>query len=91
MIPERGHLFLAIDPGAFSDPAQSRQRIRRHLDEIKRSRKAHGIEEILIPGERSFRARERSLASGIDILESVWKNTLVIARDLGVTPPSRLA
>jgi LDH2 family malate/lactate/ureidoglycolate dehydrogenase len=90
VVPERGHLFLAIDPAAFGDAAQSRQRMRRHLDEIKRSRKARGVGEILIPGERSFRARREALASGVEIPESVWQHTLSIAKDFGVIPPHLL-
>jgi LDH2 family malate/lactate/ureidoglycolate dehydrogenase len=87
VVPERGHLFIAIDPAAFGDPAQSRRRVRRHLDEIKRSRRARGVSEILIPGERSFRVRRETLSKGVEMLDDVWDHTLSIAKDLGVIPP----
>jgi LDH2 family malate/lactate/ureidoglycolate dehydrogenase len=82
--PRRGHLFIAIDPGAFGDSATSLALIRDHLDEIKSSRKAPGIPEIIIPGERSLRRRQESLVSGVELPERVWEHTLQIARDLGV-------
>lgn len=86
--PHRGHLFIAIDPAAFGDPALFRERTSNYAAEIKSGRKAHGVEEILIPGERSMRQRERSLASGIEMLDEVWKNTVRIAESLGVKPPA---
>jgi LDH2 family malate/lactate/ureidoglycolate dehydrogenase len=83
----RGHLFVAIDPGAFGDANLSAEHAATFLHEIKASRKAPGTSEILIPGERSRRHREEALRHGVPILRSVWSNTLKIAEDLGVAPP----
>lgn len=85
--PERGHTFIAIDPAAFGDVGTSLKRTRRFLDEIKASRKAPGVDEVLIPGERSFRTRRRSLAKGVELLESSWRNTVALAEDVGVKAP----
>lgn len=87
-IPERGHLFVAISPAAYGDDGIYRQRTRDYFDEIKRSRKAAGVAEILIPGERSMRQREKSLAGGVELLVEVWNQTAEIARGLGLEPPS---
>ena len=85
--PERGHTIIAIDPSAFGDTATNLKKTRRYLDEIKASRKAKGVDEILIPGERSFRTRRKSMQRGIEILEASWRNTLQLASELGVKAP----
>jgi LDH2 family malate/lactate/ureidoglycolate dehydrogenase len=83
----RGHLFVAIDPGAFGDAAASQRRTAAFLSEIKSGRKAAGSDEILIPGERGHRAKVAYLRDGVPLSASIWENTLRIAEDLGVTPP----
>jgi LDH2 family malate/lactate/ureidoglycolate dehydrogenase len=83
----RGHLFIAIDPAAFGEAELSAQRVAVFVGEIKGSRKAVGVSEILIPGERSRRRRDEALRNGVPILRSVWSNTLKIAQELGVTAP----
>jgi hypothetical protein len=35
-----------------------------------------------------MRQRRKSLASGVELLPEVWKNTIEIARELGLNPPS---
>jgi ureidoglycolate dehydrogenase (NAD+) len=87
-IPDRGHFFVAIDPATFGDLQFYRQRVREYLGELKSGRKALGISEIQIPGERSMRQRRRSLATGIEMLESVWQHTIDIARQSGVEAPA---
>jgi LDH2 family malate/lactate/ureidoglycolate dehydrogenase len=83
----RGHLFIAIDPGAFGDADLSTQRIAAFLPELKSSRKAPGVSEIRIPGERGHRLKKEGMRHGITLLASIWTNTLKIAGELGVTPP----
>jgi len=87
-IPERGHFFLAVEPAAFGDLESYRQRTRDYLAELKSGRKAPGVSEIQIPGERSMRQRRRSLATGVDMLDSVWLHTIDIARQSGVEAPA---
>jgi L-2-hydroxycarboxylate dehydrogenase (NAD+) len=83
----RGHLFIAIDPGAFGEARLNAERTATFLGEIKAGRKAAGVSEILVPGERNRRHRENALRHGVPILRSVWDNTLKLAADLGVAPP----
>ena len=49
---KRGHLFVAINPGAFGDRETSAKRTSRYAAELKASRKAAGVSEIVMPGER---------------------------------------
>jgi LDH2 family malate/lactate/ureidoglycolate dehydrogenase len=83
----RGHLFIAINPAAFGDPAANERRIAAYLSELKSSRKAPGVAEILIPGERGHRARQQAIRTGVTLPASIWTNTLKIAGELGVAPP----
>jgi LDH2 family malate/lactate/ureidoglycolate dehydrogenase len=87
-IPERGHFFLAVEPAAFGDRESYRQRMRDYLAELRSGRKAPGVSEIQIPGERSMRQRRRSLATGVDMLDRVWQRTIDIARQSGVEAPA---
>jgi LDH2 family malate/lactate/ureidoglycolate dehydrogenase len=84
----RGHFFLALDSGAFGEAALAAQRIVDFLSEIKASRKAPGVEEIYIPGERGHRAAEQFAREGVLLARSIWDNTLRIAKELKVEPPS---
>jgi L-2-hydroxycarboxylate dehydrogenase (NAD+) len=86
-IPQRGHFFIAIDPAVFGGRDPYRERVRAYLAELKNSRKAPGISEIRIPGERSMETRRRSLVRGVDMLASVWQHTVDIARQAQVEPP----
>jgi LDH2 family malate/lactate/ureidoglycolate dehydrogenase len=84
----KGHLFIAIDPAAFGDPGAFRDSVSAYIAEVKGSRRAPGVDEILVPGERSFAARRRALAAGtlpIDI--EAWQAAERVAAKLGVEMP----
>lgn len=83
----RGHLFIALDPAAFGDTALNEERTAAYIRELKSSRKAKGVTEIRIPGERGSRLKRQALQNGITLLDSIWANTLKIAADLGVEAP----
>ena len=61
---DKGDLFIAIDPSAFGDPKMFREMVEAHVVEVKNTRRAPGVEEIRVPGERSFREKERRLREG---------------------------
>lgn len=84
----RGHLFIAVEPSVFVEPAQFRKAVSAYLHDIGTSEKAPGFEEILIPGERGLRQRDESLEQGALIYESVWENTARLAREYGVSMPA---
>ena len=84
----QGHLVMAIDPAAFGDPAEFGERAERYIDSIKQSRKAPGVDEIRIPGERSAALRARQRADGVQVLLKTLQNLEPYARDLFVAMPT---
>ena len=51
----QGHFMIAISPTAFGDEAAFRAAVGAYVEEVKSSRKAPGVEEIRVPGQRAFR------------------------------------
>ena len=64
-----GHFFCLLNIDAFLDPGQFRARIDETIDQIKGSKRRPGVEEILIPGERSARKAAANMDSGIILTE----------------------
>lgn len=62
-----GHFFCLLNIAAFLDLTEFKQRIDETIDRIKGSKKRPGVEEILIPGERSARSAKANEAQGISI------------------------
>jgi LDH2 family malate/lactate/ureidoglycolate dehydrogenase len=84
----KGHLLIAIDPGMFGDEGVFLAAATAYLDLMKASRRAPGVEEILIPGERSFRERSANLERGtVAVEENAWKGAVGLAGVLGVEVP----
>lgn len=77
-------LVLALDPAAFGDLAAFKAAASAYLAQVKASRRAPGVAEILVPGERSFRARQAALTHGVQIEDGVWEDVARLARELGV-------
>ena len=84
---DKGDFLVAFDPGAFTDPTAFREAVLAHLDEVKSSRKALGVTEIRIPGERARIERARRLRDGVLIEGEVWQEVVGIARELKVPLP----
>lgn len=87
----QGHLLMAIDPAAFGDPEEFARRCEWYLQTIKQSRKAPGIDEIRIPGERSARLRGEHRTAGVEVLLKSFQNVEPFAKDLGVPLPGSVA
>jgi L-2-hydroxycarboxylate dehydrogenase (NAD+) len=62
-----GILLMAIDPGIFLPVEEFRKQVSLYLDFVKGSRKADGVSEILIPGERSERYKQKCMERGISV------------------------
>src|SRR5439155_5583344 len=62
-----GHFFCLLDIEAFMDVAEFKARIDEMIDRIKSCRRRPGVEEILVPGERSGRTTRENLANGIPL------------------------
>lgn len=62
-----GHFFCLFRVDAFLDYSEYLRRIDQTIDRIKASKKRPGVEEILVPGERSARAARINLLEGIPV------------------------
>lgn len=62
-----GILMLALSPSIFRDEEDFRAGVGDLVRQIKGAAPAPGVEEILVPGERAFRERERRLREGIEV------------------------
>jgi LDH2 family malate/lactate/ureidoglycolate dehydrogenase len=62
-----GHFFCLFNIAAFLDLEDFKKRIDETIDQIKGSKRRPGIEEILVPGERSARNLQVNEARGIAI------------------------
>ena len=68
-----GIFALALDPERFASTNAFGGIVSRFIEQVKSSGRVPGVDEILIPGERSFRERRRRLEEGIP----VYRKTLV--------------
>lgn len=60
-----GLLLIVLDPSIFVPLEQFKNEVDSLIERIKANRREAGVEEILIPGERAYRQREKNLMSGI--------------------------
>jgi LDH2 family malate/lactate/ureidoglycolate dehydrogenase len=62
-----GHFFCLFDISAFIDPELFKTRMNETIDRLRANKLRKGVDEILIPGERSARAAQQNQASGITL------------------------
>ena len=79
-----GHFFWLLDISAFMELKTFIERIDRAIDDIKNCRKRPGVEEILIPGERSHRTMEANRRDGIPIGEETLRELAVLCQEMDV-------
>jgi LDH2 family malate/lactate/ureidoglycolate dehydrogenase len=71
---KRGFLFVVIDPQAFTTMKEFNRDVKILIRQIKTAKKAKGIREIFIPGEKSFRIERQNKKKGfLDIDERIIK------------------
>lgn len=68
-----GHFFCLLDPEAFMDRAEFLSRIDETIDRLKAGKRLAGVDEILVPGERSSRKAAENQRLGISIGPETWK------------------
>lgn len=79
-----GHFFCLLNIAAFLDPEEFTQRIDATIDQLKAGKRRPGVEEILIPGERSARNAALNEARGIAISDETLAELTQWSKDLQV-------
>jgi LDH2 family malate/lactate/ureidoglycolate dehydrogenase len=79
-----GHFFSLMDICAFMDREVFIQRIDAMVDQIKAVRKRPGVQEILLPGERSHRIAAERKAKGVPIDPATLKELGDLCQQLKV-------
>ena len=84
--PDRGtHTMIVIDHTKLIAPADYEASMRRLITELKGARREPGVEEILLPGERSWRTMQERLRNGVPVSEDTVAALEQAAKDLGAT------
>ncbi len=82
--PRYGHLFMAIDPSAFTPLQEFKARVGHLIKYVKASRTGPGVKEVFVPGEIELKTMEKRLREGIPIDDPDWKALLKTAKEVGV-------
>ena len=86
---DRNGLFvLAVDPEYFLSLEGFLDRVEEYVERLKGLRTAPGVEEILVPGERAHRERERPRAEGLSLDAGIWEPVRALAEELGLELPA---
>jgi len=76
--------MICLDISKFVPLDEFEGRVEWMLGEVKKGRRAPGVEEILVPGEREFRTMETRLREGIPLHQRTWDSIVAAAGELGV-------
>jgi LDH2 family malate/lactate/ureidoglycolate dehydrogenase len=79
-----GHFFCLMNINAFMEARLFIERIDSAIDEIKACRKRPGVEEILIPGERSHRRKIRNLRDGVPLGDETVSELEALCTEFGI-------
>ena len=82
--PDFGHFFMAIDPELFMPTAEFTTRVDHMIEQTKSGERAENVEEILIPGEKEMRARQRNLQEGVPLRLSTYQALRKYAQKTGL-------
>ena len=80
--------LIAINISFFQDLDAFKEKMEFRIKQLKSSRRKPGVEEIYMPGERSFRSQERYVKEGIPVDEVYWNEILKLAKELNVSVPN---
>jgi LDH2 family malate/lactate/ureidoglycolate dehydrogenase len=80
-----GHFLCLLDIAAFMEPAAFKQRIDHTIDRIKACRRRPGVEEILVPGERSARNAEVNRRLGVPLGHATIRELDQLSERFGLT------
>jgi LDH2 family malate/lactate/ureidoglycolate dehydrogenase len=79
-----GHFFCLFNVAAFLDPKEFQNRIDETIDRLKAGKKRPGVDEILVPGERSWRKALENLARGVEIAPETLTELEQLCRRFGL-------
>lgn len=68
-----GHLFVAIDVGAFEDTEKFRERVDGAVRQIREGRRVQGVEKLYAPGGLEAEIEAEYRRDGIPLNEATWK------------------
>jgi len=83
-VTNTGHLILALDIAAFTDPDEFRADIDEVWAQMKSSPRMKGVAEIRLPGERLHRVTAERRANGIPLAPQLRQQLAELAVELGV-------
>lgn len=86
-IKGNGIFFQAINIEAFVPLEDFITTVQEQIVWMKSSRKRHGVNEILFPGEPEYRTAHRRRAEGVPVEDSVWEEMVETAASLGLNIP----
>lgn len=79
-----GHLFIAIDVGAFLPVEEFDGRMEQLIQELKATPLAPGASEILYSGELEDRAERRGREQGVDMADRTLADLRALAREVSI-------
>ena len=78
-------LFVqAIQIESFKPLEEFKAEVGQFINHVKSAAPAPGFDEVMVPGERSYRTRKHRLEEGILVEDATWEQICAAARDLGV-------
>ena len=80
-----GHLLGVLPVAAFVDVAEFKRRVDKGIREIKGVKKAPGVAEIFLPGEREYRTLRERRASGIPLAVGTVAELEDLSKEFGVS------
>ena len=67
-----GYMFMAFKPDLFVSADDYRREVSKRIETIKATPRQEGVDEIRIPGERSYKTRARLMVEGIEIERKIY-------------------
>ena len=78
-------LFVqVINVEAFQPLEDFKNEVANFVDYVKSAAPAPGFDEVLVPGERSYRTKQERMANGIPVVDSTWEKIAEVAKKLDV-------
>lgn len=82
----RGHFILAMNIESFIPADVYKKLVDDYIDKLKASELIDGVAEILLPGERSYRAKQSSILNNcVSVIDTTWSKFEKIAGERGVS------